>query len=183
MPGGRPGGRPAIYLFVTIRTVDVKSAISAAKTAFDLARALQNGLAKQQINPEEVPARLMELQQLILDLQSNLHDMAEENRQLRRQLDELRAQQQLGDDLEMVDDGQFFVRKSERQAGRPILYCPVCWGVNQKLVPLLTRSDERVLECVVHKALYYTKAYREESRSSSIAFGVGRPIFDPNKQF
>ncbi|HKV62126.1 MAG TPA: hypothetical protein VJO16_09445, partial [Candidatus Acidoferrum sp.] len=69
--------------------MDITAALSGAKTAFELARALQNGLARQQIKPEEVPARLMELQQHILSMQAILHDLAEENRTLQHRVEEL----------------------------------------------------------------------------------------------
>lgn len=72
----------------------VSAALSSAKTAFQLARALQDGLAKSQIKQEEVPARLMELQQHILSVQAVVHDLAEENRALNQRVESSYPQSQ-----------------------------------------------------------------------------------------
>ena len=164
--------------------MSIAAGLSATKTGFDLIKSARELLARPDVNRDEVQQRLLELQALMLEAQKALGDAEDENRRLREQLVERRAHQQLADDLEIVDDGKFFVRKSEVEAGKPIPYCPICWGVDQKLVPLRAKLDERVLECAVHEALYYTRAYREEARGVQSGFGaVGRPIFDPNKQF
>ena len=128
--------------------MDISAALSSAKTAFELVRALQNGLARQQIRTEEVPARLMELQQHILSMQSVLHDLAEENRQLQLRLDERERQRELEEDMDFVVDGGFYVRKSE--AGKALIaYCPVCWKDRGKTIPMETSATPGWFKCNV----------------------------------
>jgi hypothetical protein len=136
--------------------MDVTSTLSAAKTAFELARLLQNGLSTGQIRPEEVPARLMELQQHILSMQAIIHDLAEENRQLRHKLDDREAQKALDDDMDYQADGGFYVRKSE--VGRKaIAYCPLCWKKDGRTVPLAVSSSiVGIFQCSLHQTEYKT---------------------------
>jgi hypothetical protein len=149
--------------------MELTSVLSSAKTAFELARALGNGLSKGQIKLEEVPARLMELQQHILTMQSVVHDLAEENRQLREQLDDRERTRGIEADLEMEPDGQYSYRKSERVAGKLIQYCPVCWGENNKLIPLTHTAESTLFECGIHKTKYPTKAYSEALKHAQSA--------------
>src|SRR5690242_6801807 len=116
--------------------MEITAALSSAKTAFTLARALYDGLARQQIKAEEVPARLMELQQHILSMQAIIHDLSEENRQLHRKVEESDVLRRLENDVDFYTNGRFLVRKSELAGGKVIPYCPVCWGLNRKLVVL-----------------------------------------------
>jgi hypothetical protein len=141
--------------------MDITAAISGAKTTFELARALQSGLARQQIKPEEVPARLMELQQHILSMQAIVHDLAEENRQLRARLDDNDEHDKLLEDMEYREDGNFWIRKSEADKGL-IAYCPACWGAEKKLVAMAPFKHPDVYRCPLHeKTAYTTKVYEE----------------------
>ena len=140
--------------------MDVKSAISGGKTAFELAKSLMNGLAKGQIQADEVPSRLMELQQHILNMQSVVHDLAE-NRGLRQQLEDQKRQGDLTEDMEFRIDGGFWVRKSESEKGL-IPYCPACWGKDQKLVVMAPYSKPGIFRCPLHeKTAYSTSVYTE----------------------
>src|SRR5947208_1596424 len=111
--------------------MDLKSAISIGKTAFELAKSLQNGLAKGQMKNDEVPARLMELQQLILDLQATLHDLAEENRQLIAATD---REKELRESYEYADNCYY-----RKNGDGP--FCPLCLDADRKLVRLQKGGD------------------------------------------
>jgi TolA-binding protein len=142
--------------------MEIMTALSSAKTAFELARALQNGLAKGQIKPDEVPARLMELQQHILQMQSVVHDLAEENRVLSQRLDEREALKALNEDMEYVQSGGFYARKSEQLS---IPYCQVCWKKDNLTIPLERTASPGYLRCAVHNTTYETDEYREYLKS------------------
>jgi hypothetical protein len=146
--------------------MDITAALSSAKTAFELARALHTGLARQQIKPEEVPARLMELQQHILSMQAVVHDLAEENRQLQRKLDDQDEHRKLDADMDFVIDGGFYVRKSEVQKGL-IAYCPVCWKKDGKTIPLETSMTSGWFHCSVHNTVYKTAKRRQEEEAAA----------------
>jgi hypothetical protein len=139
--------------------MDVKSAISAGKTAFELAKSLMNGLSKGQIQADEVPSRLMELQQHILNMQSVVHDLAEENRGLKQQLENSQRLLALDDDMEYVESGGFYARKSE-QLSIPY-YCHVCWKKDNLTVPLERTASPGYLRCAIHGTTYETDEYRE----------------------
>jgi hypothetical protein len=132
--------------------MNIAAALSDAKTAFELARALQSGLARQQIKPEEVPARLMELQQHILSMQAILHDLAEENRTLSRRVEELQRSADFGKEFKF-EDGVYWYRDYP--------YCPNCWDVDRKPIRLtgpygMTNAD---WDCPIHRAKFYLKKY------------------------
>jgi hypothetical protein len=76
----------------------------------------------------EVVGQVINLQSAMLELQSKLTELIEENRDLREQLANKDWLDGISADLEMQKDGQFLIRKSERDAGQQIPYCPVCWG-------------------------------------------------------
>jgi hypothetical protein len=40
-----------------------------------------------------------------------------------------------------------------------IPYCPVCWGSDEKLIPLAEISRDEVFQCPIHRSSYYTAAY------------------------
>ncbi|HXA52230.1 MAG TPA: bZIP transcription factor [Candidatus Acidoferrum sp.] len=143
--------------------MDVKSAISAGKTVFDLAKSLQNGLAKQQIKPEEVPARLMELQQHILTLQEQVHDLAEENRSLQIQIETLQQLQNIDATVEFANE-VYWRRKADQTLEGP--FCPTCWDDAKKLVRLKLDGEGRYggcpdespcrkYDCIIHRTMYF----------------------------
>jgi hypothetical protein len=127
------------------------NAISAAKTAFELARSLQNGLASGQVKAEEVPARLMELQQHILSMQAIVHDLAEENRTLKEKMADLLRCADIGNEL-TFEEGVYW------HSGYP--YCPPCWDVDRKPVRLAgpvefpTGDYLEAWTCPLHKVQY-----------------------------
>jgi len=143
--------------------MELTSVLSSAKTAFELARALQSGLAKGQIKPEEVPARLLELQQHILTMQSVVHDLAEENRQLREKLAVNDTFKALDADMDFQLDGGFYVRKSEADKGL-IAYCPICWKGDGKTIPM-ENNGRGCFRCAVHKKNFETANGKEYTNS------------------
>src|ERR1035441_3285679 len=125
--------------------MDITAALSGAKTAFELARALQNGLARQQIKPEEIPARLMELQQHILSMQAIVHDLAEENWTLTSRIEELQRSADFGKDF-TFEEGVYWHREFP--------YCPNCWDADRKPIRLngpykIPTSDKKVWDCPI----------------------------------
>jgi hypothetical protein len=133
--------------------------LSAIKTGFDIAKGLVDLLKREEIDRSEIQSKLLELQQAILEAQRSLGEIAEENRQLRNALSQEERRKVLEADMEIIADGNFYVRRSEREKKEFIPYCPVCWGYEQKAVPLVTRDKQGFYECAIHKAKYYTEAY------------------------
>jgi hypothetical protein len=141
----------------------IATGLSATKAGFDLIKSLREVLGRPDVNPGDIQARLVELQSLMLDAQRALADAEEENRRLSVKLDEVTRRADLGKDMEFVHDGGYFVRASE---GKKIPYCPLCWHLDGKTVPLEPQSTQGVYWCFVHKNDYKTK---EGARIEQIA--------------
>ena len=86
-----------------------------------------DGVATGRIKPDELPARLMELQQHALGLQATVHDLAEENRKLAAKVEELGR---------CADFGKDFVSEQGVYWREDAPYCPTCWEVDRKPVRL-----------------------------------------------
>jgi hypothetical protein len=157
------------------------SGLSAIKTGFDLVRGLVDLLKQPEIDRSAIQSKLLELQQLILDAQRALGETAEQNRHLTVALSQEERRKLLEADMEIAPDGNFYVRRSERDKNAFVPYCPVCWGHEGKTVPLVPRDHRGFFECAIHKARYYTEAYRrtrqaEETRGRSTAEGTGSSL-------
>jgi hypothetical protein len=145
----------------------VAAGLSATKAGFDLIKGVREIFKHPEPDLGEISARLLELQELMLQARDALAEAQEENRRLQRLLDDREEQKALGSDLEMVPDGQFFIRKTERDAGIFVPYCPTCWGDGKKLVPLAPYGVNGAYRCAIHdKTIYRTKAYAEAIQKS-----------------
>ncbi len=135
--------------------------LTATKAGIELTRHLLDYSKREDVDRLEIAARLLELQGLILETRQALSDGADENRELMRQLDDREAFRALQADMVFQDDGGFFVRKSERDAGQEIPYCPVCWKKNDKTLPLNRVETAGLFRCGVDETVYKTQAYRD----------------------
>lgn len=139
----------------------ILSGLSAVKTAFDLNETIVKLLGSSDTNIDELLRRTREVNGLLLEAQTALHAAAEENRQLRESVSQRADVKQLEGDMEVCQDGGFYVKKSERSQGIFNVYCPVCFGLTQKAVPLVAMASG-YYSCAIHRgATYQTKAYRE----------------------
>lgn len=135
----------------------IEGGISALKTAFSLAKGVTDLLKRPQVDASEVLARLMELQSLMLDAQSALGDAEEENRRLKKQIEELNQQQQIGAELVFSEEA-YWRRKPDHGVDGP--FCPGCWDNKSKLIRMLdngtfwvvdTQEEGRSYRCPVDK--------------------------------
>jgi len=117
----------------------------------------------------------------LVNAQSGLAQVQQEVMTLRAQLDERDAWKEVEADLDFMQDGAFWIRKSQREHGTFIPYCPVCVGADHKLIPL-TPMAVGFYECAFHHTSYRTNAYREEEErrkkqalADESAFGIARP--------
>lgn len=120
-------------------------------------------LKRPDVDAHEVSARLLELQGLMIEAQLALGDAQEEIRSLKQKLSEHDETRALRDDLEFVQDGGFYRRKSESAQGLFNPYCPVCWGDRRKAIPLAPLLNG-FYTCAIHKTNYQTSAAREEQQ-------------------
>jgi hypothetical protein len=89
-----------------------------------------------------------------------LNDAAGNIRALEEELARRDRTAEIESDLEYVNDGGFYVRKSEQTEGKNKPYCPVCWGSDKKLVPLNPGTGNGHFSCDIHKSNHQTETYR-----------------------
>jgi DNA repair exonuclease SbcCD ATPase subunit len=147
--------------------MDIASGLSALKSGFDISRTINQRIKEGKSYPNEIADQLFQLQQLMLDSQRSLNDAAEEIRALKEQIASREQVEQIRLDMEWVEDGGFWIRKSEKDSGVSIRYCPLCWGESAKLVPLNPTGGEGFFRCALHKSSHETEAYRQYVRQQS----------------
>jgi hypothetical protein len=111
--------------------MSISAGLSATRTGFELIRGLREALGKPGVDPGDIQARLVELQSLMLDAQRALGDAEEENRELKRSIQEMQEASRL-DKSVIFHDQVCWRNLSDGTKEGP--YCPVCWGDSQKLV-------------------------------------------------
>src|SRR5205814_7246634 len=74
--------------------------LSAVKTGFDLIKGLREALRKEQVDPKEIASRLLEVQELLMDAQTELHKADEYNRQFEQEIDGLKRCAEIGKHFE-----------------------------------------------------------------------------------
>jgi hypothetical protein len=129
----------------------VKLAGEAVSKVFDLLRS-------PKVNADDVRKEFTAMHDHIDSARRALVEADDENRGLRRQIEEMEQRQRLDADMEFEQDGGFWLRKSERDKGHFNPHCPVCWGDNRKAVPLTPGATTGHYSCALHHATYTTAA-------------------------
>jgi hypothetical protein len=137
--------------------------LTAAKAGHDLISRALELVKREDVDRNEVMARLTELQGLVLETRRALGDGEDENRNLRRKVEDAERRQADDNDLEFVQDGGFWIRKSQKAQEVFCPLCPVCWGEKHQLVPL-TPMAQGDCRCAIHAAMYSTRAYHDAQR-------------------
>jgi hypothetical protein len=144
--------------------VAILEGISAAKAALDVSKAVLDLTRYPKLDTTAIQAKLLEMQGLILSAQQALGDAQEANRQLRRELEEVRDQRKIAESL-VFADGIYWIRKPD--ATLDGLYCPTCWDDQGKLIRLKfehegqlgqDEQDYRLYMCVLHKITYLVRS-------------------------
>ena len=116
----------------------------------------------RQIGNIDLYEKLVTLQQDAMSILDENWKLKEEVRSLKQELEKQQRLVAIDADLEYVEDGGFYIRKSDKEAGRNIPYCPLCWRVDKVLVPLNPMSGRGSYQCSLHKTHHETAAYRED---------------------
>jgi hypothetical protein len=140
--------------------IDILTGLGATKTGLELVKTVRDMLKGDKFDRIKVLEHLGSVQDALLDAREALGNAQDLNRDLTRQLEERRRLSDIEADMEYVSDGGFYVRKSERTAGRMIPYCPICWKADRKDIPLNPLFGEGYYRCDVHNSNYETAAYR-----------------------
>lgn len=97
----------------------------AFKDALDIARKADN---------IDLYRKLLDLSKDALDLQNEVYKLSEENRVLKAALEEKNVADIIESDLELLPQG-YYIRLSDKDAGKNIRYCAACWQNLRKLMP------------------------------------------------
>jgi hypothetical protein len=123
--------------------------LSAVKTGFDLIKSVREIVKRQDFDPGEVSARLLELQDLMLDARTALTDAADEKVKLEVQIGDLTRMADFGSEFKFVE-GVYWREKFP--------YCPVCWDTERKPTrlggPVHLPGQGYIWQCPFHKPQY-----------------------------
>jgi DNA repair exonuclease SbcCD ATPase subunit len=163
-----------------------RAGISASKAGLGLIQDVLGLVRREEVDRSEVLARLQELQGLLLETRQALSDGEDENRELRRKIQDTERQRAIEEDVDYVEDGGFFVSKSQRADGVFCPLCPLCLRKDHQLVPLAPAA-KGYYECRIHDAVFKTEAFHEAQRQKETkrqadanAFAIVRPRGGPN---
>ena|SRR5271166_479446 len=143
----------------------ILAGISAIKATLDLAKITTDLVNRPNIDAEKVRANLHEMLMHAVSAQEALVEAKLEIADLHNQLESSKALGALRADMEFVQDGGYYIKKSEKEAGNIVQYCPVCWGNASKAVPL-TRGEPGAFVCALHKVPFHTRAFHERQNEA-----------------
>jgi hypothetical protein len=148
--------------------------IAAAKLAFDAGAKALDESRRPNFEPDKLRTHLTAMQDHILSAQRALNEAEDENRQLRRQIEDMERVRDIHADMEFQNDGGFYIRKSERDAGNPVAYCSACYGDSKgtKLIPLRPTGDEGAYHCIIHTTLFKTKARLKDQKEQMTRMSI-----------
>jgi len=107
--------------------IDIATAVKIAKDLFDFSKDLRGAYQRKEVKPDEVADRLLQIQEIALQLQQALSDARDENSKL---------QTRIADLSRMADFGKAFKTAYGVYWHEAYPYCPVCWDVEKKPVRL-----------------------------------------------
>jgi hypothetical protein len=140
--------------------VDLVAGLAAIKNGFQIAKSITELVKQPELDRSDLCDRVLLLQHLMLESQEALNSAQEEDRRLKEQIVANDRTREIEQDLDIQEDGHFYVRKSEKEKGF-IPYCQACWGTEHKLVALIGTGKPGAFICPIHKVTHYTKAYED----------------------
>jgi hypothetical protein len=143
----------------------IGEAIAAGKALVEVSKLVTNLINSPDTDPQHVRNRLQEMLIHLVNAQTALSEAQQEIMDLRTKLAAGEVEAALEADVEFEQDGNFWVRKSEREKAL-VPYCPACWGKDKKLVAMAPYKHPGVFRCPLHeKTAYTTKVYEEWRRN------------------
>jgi len=107
--------------------MSIATGISATKTGFDLIKSVRELVRRPDIDAADISARLLELQDLMLDARNALSEAQD---------DKVALEARIADLMRMADFGKDFMASHGVYWKDTYPYCPVCWDVERKPVRL-----------------------------------------------
>ncbi|PAV08753.1 hypothetical protein [Methanocorpusculum parvum] len=92
----------------------------------------------QTVNNAELYDKMMELRGMMSDMQDDIDRLKDENKSYINRIQELEKIRVTELDIEYYPNNAYITLKSDQQK---IKYCGVCWGKDQKLIPIPRTFD------------------------------------------
>ena len=132
----------------------IDGGLSAANTGFKLIKSLREIVKRPDYDASEINARLLELQELMLEAHEALNDAASERRKLEQKISDLSRMADFGKDFKF-EEGVYW------HPDHPFAYCPNCWNIDRKPMQLngpfgANNTSRWYWKCPVHDTTYYT---------------------------
>lgn len=124
--------------------------MSTLKDLYDIIKDFR-ALAKEYQN-EDMAEKLIDIQEGFFELREELVDLQDENKKLKEEIAAFNDISELEKDLELNERG-YLVRKSEKEAGKNIRYCPACWQNYKKLMPIVRTIGNAEQCCNCHMVI------------------------------
>jgi hypothetical protein len=133
--------------------MSITAGLATLKTASDLIAGVRKALAQQEVKPDEVLGRMIEIQGLISDgrtalinAQEDLLKRTSELADLKDELKRLTDNSHILAQLTVQDDAYFRTMNGDRSGP----YCTACWDDTQKLVRLSYRGQDHIATGWMH---------------------------------
>lgn len=117
--------------------------MSIFKDGYDILKDLAK-MAKEAEN-QEMASKVVEIQEKFFDIREEMEEIKEENRNLKETIARMHNDEEIEKDLELTPGG-YYIRKSEKEQGKNIIYCAACWQNLHKLMPF-TRTMASMMQC------------------------------------
>lgn len=102
----------------------------------------------------------LELVDRLIEIKLALSEIEDENRDLKKRIEELEQSNIIEEDLELLPKG-YYIRKSEKAEGKDIKYCAACWqrSLCHMLIQLVVQNNA-VIAIMLFINLDYSRLYR-----------------------
>ena len=95
----------------------------------------------------------LELVDKLIEIKLSLSEIEDENRDLKKKIEELEQSNIIEEDLELLPKG-YYIRKSEKAEGKDIKYCVACWQNIKKLMPYVNSVGSSKICCNCHNIIH-----------------------------
>src|SRR5258708_5686714 len=129
--------------------MNIAAGLSGLNAAVTMTKALRDLAKAGELKPEEIPFRIGEIYDYIVDSKDALVDAKDEISKLKTELDILKRDRDV-----FLEGGVNWETRADDRYDGPL--CPSCWGLNNKRHPLIKNESRLHPDYVVYECLHHT---------------------------